>query len=118
MKSFKLFIPITIFVFGFGILFSCKKKEDAKKNEASNAAAVACNGTASTYNSNIKAIISANCVSCHASYASYNGLRGSLNDGSFAREVLERQTMPKNTRLSSEQLSAIQCWKERGYPEN
>ncbi len=88
------------------IFYSCKKKKK-----------VSCDGTVSTYNSNIKSIIDANCVSCHSSYSSYLGLKTILDNGSFASEVLSKQTMPKNAKLSSGDLNAIQCWRESGYLE-
>jgi uncharacterized membrane protein len=99
------------------VLFvSCKKKKEAAKDASPTA--VTCNGTNASYNSNIKAIITANCVGCHGSYNSYAGLQSSLTDGSFARVVLTEKSMPRGNTLSADNLSVLQCWKERGYPEN
>ncbi|MCE3225759.1 MAG: hypothetical protein K0S32_310 [Bacteroidetes bacterium] len=91
------------------ISFSCKKEE-----------APQCDGTASTYNSNIKPIIDANCTSskCHPKFNSYDGLGKYLNNGEFKKKVVDKRQMPKGGSLSSSELSKIQCWIDAGYPEN
>lgn len=115
MKKY-ISIFIGCLVISFSILFaSCKKKKESKNTSSS---AVTCNGSNASYNSNIKAIINNNCVGCHGQYNTFAGLQSSLNDGSFAREVLTNKTMPKGRSISNEDLSIIQCWKEKGYPEN
>jgi hypothetical protein len=110
-------LAFTFFTFFFGAFFlaGCKRDE------------AVCDGTNSTYDGNIVAIINDNCTNsnCHGAGASngdmttYDKLEPYLNNGSFRREVLIDQTMPQGAaRLSQDELNAIQCWYENGYPEN
>ncbi len=88
-----------------------------------------CDGSQPTYDNEISPIIMATCSStssCHGSGAS--NLRGEitsyseifvlLENGKFQKRVLEKQTMPKGTTLTQEQINTIQCWVDNGYPEN
>jgi hypothetical protein len=79
-----------------------------------------CDGSSPTYNADVKSIINAKCTSsgCHPSISSYNGLRTYLNNGSFSKEVLENQSMPKGSSLSNGELDLLQCWHDNGYPES
>ena len=99
------FLVLLVVIF----FYSCKKKVTPK-----------CDGTASTYNSNIKSIINNSCTnsSCHPSYASYAGIKSILNSGSFKTQVITDKTMPKGSSLTNDQLSKIQCWVDASYPEN
>ncbi len=79
-----------------------------------------CDGTASTYNSNIKSIIDASCTNsnCHPSYKTYDGLKSVLNSGTFKTQVLTDQSMPRGSAtLSQDELNKIQCWADAGFPE-
>ncbi|MBN8694368.1 MAG: cytochrome c [Bacteroidetes bacterium] len=98
------------------IVSSCKKSKNIK-----------CDGTNSTYNGNIKPIISANCTGsgCHGTgsgngdFTTYAGLKPFLDNGKFKSEVLDKQSMPKGAaKLSDDELSKITCWAENSYPEN
>jgi uncharacterized membrane protein len=112
MKN-KILCVLSALLFGISFLSTaCKKKKDKKET-----ATVSCDGRVANYNMNIKSIIDANCVSCHSTYSTYSGLKISTDNGSFAREVLDRRTMPKNASLSADALSLLQCWKESGYPD-
>jgi hypothetical protein len=88
-------------------------------NKSSTKTTPTCDGTASTYNSNIKAIIDGACTSsgCHPGYTSYSAIKTILDNGQFKKEVLTNQTMPKNTKLSTDQLNKIQCWADAGFIE-
>lgn len=98
--------------------FSCKKDK--------NKLTPTCDGSHPTYNSAIRSIINSNCTSsgCHNSgssrgdFTTYSGIAPYLNNGSFKREVLTDQTMPKRDNLSQSELNSIQCWVNDGYPEN
>ncbi|GAB5416825.1 MAG: hypothetical protein Crog4KO_16910 [Crocinitomicaceae bacterium] len=91
------------------VLFACKKEDNFVP---------VCDGSAPTYDADISAIITQNCVGCHSSYASYSGLSSDLSNGNFEREVLNEQTMPQGGSLSNAQLNQIKCWAENGFPEN
>jgi hypothetical protein len=100
---------ITIAFLLISIVYACKKNKAPK-----------CDGTSSTYNSNIKSIIKSSCISsgCHPSYATYAGIKSILDNGTFKQQVISNKTMPKGNSLSSDQLNKIQCWVDAGFPEN
>jgi hypothetical protein len=104
---------LTSIIFIGAILFmamlSCKKAVVAK-----------CDGTASTYNFNMKTLINSNCTnsSCHPNYATYNGIKSILTNGSFKSHVVTNKDMPRGSSLSTADLNQIQCWIDAGYPEN
>jgi len=84
-----------------------------------------CDGTNSTYNSNIKTIIDSHCTnpSCHGSgspngdFRTYNGIKPKLTSGAFKEQVLDKRTMPQGSSLSKDELSKIACWSDHDYPE-
>lgn len=100
---------LAFFLLSTVVLFACKKEEKFEP---------VCDGSSPTYDSDISAIISQNCVGCHSSYASYSGLSSTFSNGDFEREVLNDQTMPQSGSLSEAQLNEIKCWAENGFPEN
>lgn len=59
-------------------------------------------------------------------YTSYDGMLGTLSDGTFALRVLELQNMPPDkhipegrpTFLTGEDLEMLRCWVNDGYPNN
>ncbi len=104
MKYLSLLLISAAFTF-----VACKKQN--KHNPV-------CDGSTPTYNSTISSIISSNCVSCHSEYGSYAGLSATFSDGSFEKEVLTDQSMPRNGELSNAELNTIKCWVENGFPEN
>ena len=79
-----------------------------------------CDGTNSTYNGNMQALINSNCTNagCHPNYATYNGIKSVLNDGSFKNHVISNKDMPRGSSLSTSDLNKIQCWIDAGYPQN
>lgn len=85
---------------------SCKKNQ------------VTCDGSTRTYDADIKSIIDTRCVDCHSEYSNYTGVKASVDNGSFEREVISKQTMPQGSSLSSSDLTKIKCWLEQGAPEN
>ncbi|CAG5081802.1 hypothetical protein [Parvicella tangerina] len=96
-------------VFGSLVLMSgsCDKKE------------VVCDGNHAelTYEKDIKPIIDDNCIHCHEGYSSFTGLKVSINNGAFEREVIVRQTMPQGGKLKMEELVMIKCWLDGGADE-
>lgn len=110
MKSTKVITLLITTSLVAGILFfSCKKNK-----------VITCNGTDSTYNTNIKDIINSNCTSsgCHPGYSTYAGIKPILDNGKFNSEVLQSKSMPKGKKLSDNELSVIKCWVDGGYKEN
>ena len=79
-----------------------------------------------TYSGTIAPLITQNCSgsACHGnngqegSLMTYTQLARYVNNGEFERVVIDRQTMPKNASLTSEQLGQIQCWLDEGALDN
>ncbi len=93
----------------FLAIVSCKKAVIPK-----------CDGTSSTYVTNMQTLINNSCtnISCHASYATYNGIKSILTNGSFKERVITKKDMPKGSTFSADDLNKIQCWIDAGYPQN
>jgi hypothetical protein len=78
--------------------------------------------TTVTYAGTIEPLIRQSCggSSCHGTNGrhgdmmSYAKLKPYVNNGQFKREVLDRQTMPEGSNLSSQELGQIQCWLDNG----
>ena len=109
-KNSLAIIVISIFSLQF-----CKKKDDSP---------AVCD-ISHTYESTVASIISNNCSSgsCHGisannpKFSTYAELKPYLDNGRFKELVVEKQTMPRGSSLSSSDLNAIKCWVEAGYPE-
>lgn len=94
-----------------------------------------------TYETEIKPIIDKGCAysGCHSGadagmwvpadesdYTNYEGLLNSLENGTFAVEVIDSLTMPPAAyvqdphpkELSQSELDIIDCWINDGYPKN
>jgi hypothetical protein len=91
-----------------------------KKDKKSDKLTPTCDGSSPTYQSAIKSIIDSKCATsnCHPNFSTYGGLQQDLQSGSFSKEVLKDQTMPKGSALSQDQLNKIQCWADNGFLEN
>ena len=85
-----------------------------------------CDGSNLTYNSGINTIINTSCLgsSCHTTsnsrgdFTTYAGLKPKLDNGTFKKRVLEKQSMPKGSTLTQDEINKIQCWADNNYPEN
>ena len=85
-----------------------------------------CDGTEATYDGHTATIINATCMgsSCHdagsnrGDFTTYEGIKPYLDDGSFTKEVLTNQSMPRGSVLSQSQINTMQCWLDNGYAEN
>ena len=97
---------------------SCKKEE---KQEV-----IDCSGVSPSYSSDIKPIISANCLSsgCHNSgsnngdFTSYDGLKKAASNGTLENRVVINKTMPLSNPLSLEDRKKIKCWISSNAPNN
>ena len=104
-------LNLSIIVFVFALFSGCKK--DNKKLTPS------CDGSKPTFTNGVKSIIDSKCASsgCHPGYSTYNGIKGITQNGDFTKEVLNDQSMPKNSSLSQDQINTLQCWANNGFPE-
>ena len=79
-----------------------------------------------SYKKNIKPIIDFNCAisGCHVSgafmgdYTTYAGLKAKADNGKLKLLVVDNNTMPLNSSLTSEQIGLIKCWIENGAKNN
>ena len=85
-----------------------------------------CDGSKPVYNTDIKSIIDATCLSvgCHntnsknGDWTTYNKLKPVLDNGSFKNRIITKQDMPKGGSLSQSEINLMQCWIDNGYTEN
>jgi hypothetical protein len=92
----------------FSLLISACKKDD--KNYEPD-----CNGPAKTYALDVKPAITANCVSCHSQYNTYNGVK---NDAAAIRSSIANGSMPKGKKMSDADKNNVICWIDAGAPNN
>ncbi|NJC27189.1 hypothetical protein [Neolewinella antarctica] len=97
--------------------------------------ATPCDGTALTYEADIRPIVEQTCAysGCHLGgapgvYNGYEGLLPALESGTFRQRVVRQKDNPnvgmppdyapegRPTDLTAEQLQTITCWLEAGYP--
>lgn len=81
-----------------------------------------------TYNKDVKPIIEANCIVCHAAggsasfqpWTSYNHMKNNVDKiiDRINRPVGDPQKMPQGGSLSTTQISIITKWKADGLTEN
>lgn len=119
MKAVKNIPLILFFIACMLVLFAgCKKetKEDV----------IDCTGVSPSYNSEIKPIINANCISsgCHnagssnGDYTTYAGLKAVASTGTLESRVIINKTMPPTGPLSLEDRKKIKCWISSGASNN
>ena len=96
---------------------------------------VTCNGKTTTYNNYVKALVDASCAigSCHdgsdpgglgandyrhipGTTAIPAGLQATLTDGTFEKNVLVENRMPRGSSLPDSILVRLECWFKDGYP--
>lgn len=111
----KLLFPSSLLT--IALLFLGPAVSSCKKNKSSLLKPV-CSGQTATYNTNIKSIIDARCVSCHSNYNSYSGISSITSNGLFKKHVLTNQDMPQGSQLSQDQINLFQCWADANFPEN
>ena len=71
-----------------------------------------------TYTGFVKPLVAARCVSCHADFGNYAGLKIVVDNGKFANRVLVKKDMPSGGPLSAEQLAKLDKWLKAGAPNN
>lgn len=82
-----------------------------------------CTSDAEISYADVKPIIDTKCVKCHdeskeklyGNFKTYEGLKPYLDNGRFAKLVLENQRMPKGDNLTQKEINLIQCWKLGNY---
>lgn len=109
-----------IMVISLGTFNSCKKKKNEDLNNLD------CSKINSGYSSDVKPIISTNCLSsgCHntnsvnGDFTTYTGLKAKADNGTLDNRVIQQKTMPPSGALSIDQLQKIKCWLNSGSPNN
>ncbi len=105
---------------GLGIITACRKDKSDDLNNLD------CSKISSSYSSNIKPIIDANCLSsgCHNSgsvsgdFTTYAGIKVKVDNGSIDNRVIQQKNMPPTGSLSIDQLKKIKCWLNSSAPNN
>lgn len=107
------------------LLVSCENKIGKLEPKAPPVAANACDSVKfSTY---IHPVIIAKCAQsgCHNSgspngdYTTYAGISAKVSNGSFKNRVISGGSpMPASGRLAQAKLDSIQCWLDKGAPNN
>lgn len=116
-KRLFIFILIPAFI---GLVFGCKKN---KKDDLNN---LDCSKINSSYSSDIKPIIAANCLSsgCHnagsanGDLTTYTGLKAKADNGSLDNRVIQQRNMPPSGSLAIDDLKKIKCWLNSSAPNN
>lgn len=117
---YKAWVLNIIIVISLGTFNSCKKKKNEDLNNLD------CSKINSDYSSDIKPIISANCLSsgCHntnspnGDFTTYTSLKAKADNGTLDNRVIQQKTMPPSGALSIDQLQKIKCWLNSGSPNN
>jgi len=74
-----------------------------------------CTGAAKSWATDVKPLLSANCVSCHSSFSNYTTVSNSL---STIRSKVVDGSMPQSSSLTSTQKDIIVCWIDNGAKNN
>lgn len=122
-SSWRIFVRISLCA---AILTACSY--DQVMQDPDN---VDCSTEEYTYNDQIRVIIDRNCSysGCHdgisgnpGNFTAYEGLAGKITNGLFMSRVLTTRDMPPDnasgpTALAEDELNALTCWIQQGYPE-
>ncbi len=111
----KQILIFTVFVL---ILFACRKEEKVPIGD------VDCSMI--TYSGTISQLFDSHCNTsgCHnagsddGDFTTYDLVKPWADNGEIAKETLDKQTMPEDGPLTSEQLGQLQCWLDDGAPNN
>jgi hypothetical protein len=108
------------------LLVSCENKIGKLEPKAPPVPPNACDSV--KYNAYIKPIINANCATpgCHVpggggngDFTTYAGVSAKVSNGSFKNRVIgPGSPMPASGRLPQAKLDSIQCWLDKGAPNN
>ena len=108
-KVFGIVIILSVFV-------SCYK--DKEELLYPNDFGLADTSSVATYSGFVMPLVAARCVSCHAGFGNYAGLKIVVDNGKFANRVLVKKDMPSGGPLSAEQLAKLDKWLKAGAPNN
>lgn len=78
-------------------------------------ATAALTATTVNYQEHIQGLVQQNCVSCHASYASYAGVKDAAKAMVMA---VENESMPPTAPLAGSEIALFLAWADSGFLEN
>lgn len=127
MKKLTLFSVILLA--GVGLFWVSCGKDDPDSTHK-----VTCNGKTTTYNNYVKLLVEASCAlgGCHDGSGTLGardyrhipgttaipvGLQSTLTDGTFEKNVLVENRMPRGGSLPDSILVRLECWFQDGYPQ-
>lgn len=119
---------ILLFIFLMALLFSsCTfDKEELPEPPPPPPPMSFCDSLNVTYSVTVAPIINANCAisGCHASgssfgdYTNYAGVKAKVDNGTFKERVIVQKNMPPSGPLPQTELDKLQCWLDKGAPNN
>ena len=86
-----------------------------------------CDTASPSYSNTVKAIVDANCATssgCHGNggsfgvFTTFSGLNAVVGNDKFKQRVITQKNMPPSGPLSDELIEKLQCWLDKGAPEN
>ncbi len=120
----KKLIPLTLAVV-MTMAYSCKttKKTPTEIKEDTKTTDVTKNTSGLTFEKHIKPIMKSKCGGgyCHhgptSEFTSYDRLKKFIDNGKFKKLVFDLKTMPKGTKLSTEEFNTLKKWYGAGAPK-
>lgn len=112
---------ILTLVIALVIAYSCDNKiglPPAAAPVTQNTAPSACDTI--KFSTHIQTIINNyNCKNCHSDYTTYAGTKLKVDDGTFKNRFLVLKNMPQGgPQISAADLATVQCWLDKGAPNN
>lgn len=110
-------IKIVFAVFAIGLIMAVACKKDNAETDFT-----AC--TQPTYDDDIKILLETHCnsISCHGAdqqpvLTYYTAVKATVDNGTFANQVISTERMPKGAKLSQEEYDLFNCWLNADAPE-
>lgn len=101
------------------LISSCEYKKGQAPKPIEVVVAGACDSV--KYSVDIQPILNTYCTGCHSAspdFTNYVGTKLKVDDGTFKNRVITLKDMPLDGPLSQANLDKIQCWLDKGAPNN
>jgi len=102
------------------ILGACEYKKGLAPKPVEEVAASPCDSV--KYSADIQPLLNTYCTGCHSGspdFTNYAGTKAKVDDGTFKNRVITIKDMPQTGGpISQANLDKIQCWLDKGAPNN
>lgn len=123
MKKLNL---VSLFILGSLLVIQLSQSSCTNDKLPDPSANTTCDSIDAVYDQQIKPIIDNSCAfpGCHGAGApvgdmtDYAKLSIYLNDNGFKKRVIDVMDMPQGDMLTPEEFELVECWVNKGYPEN